>query len=250
MFAYQTSTGLESVNLIIEKCRCRTWWVPDLICDEVYQLIESYFYWHNISVRTFHINDDLTIDWSSIKIDGPSVLYTIDYFGEEQSLTGHHYPDVIIIRDNVFATYPKREVREDEVWFNSLRKLVRGVTGSLILSSVELGGVEASSTQQLCLTYDELSIRQDNHHTVSILMPEFSIEHHPVIPTLYPLRLKNRDEVLSQLDFKLPGMWKNKYKLSNKLYQELTFLPLDSRFDRLELVRRCDRIRELAKSAS
>ena len=244
MYAYQTSTGLHSVELIAHNLWLRNWWVPDLICDEIISVLPS------DKLNFYHVNDDLTIDWSTVKIDGPSVLYSIDYFGEEQNLIGRHDQNVIIVRDNVFADKPYSDVRPGQIWFNSLRKLVRGVTGSLILSSVSLGGVEASSTQQLCLTYDELSIRQDNHHTVSVLMPEFSIEHHPIIPTLYPLRLKNRDEVLSKLDFKLPGMWKNKYNLPNKLYQELTFLPLDSRFTRQELVTRCDRIRELAECLS
>ncbi len=245
MFAYTTNTGLDSLKLIIEKLHLRTWWVPDLVCDEVLDEIKNYY--SKISIRYYHIKDDLTVDWSTVEPYGPSVLYLIDYFGEEQSHLGYHYPDIITIRDSVFTFYPKCDLRHNEVWFNSLRKLVRGVTGSLILSTVELGGVEASRAQQLCLTYDELSIREDNKHTVSVLMPEFSVEHHPTIPTLYPLRIKNRDEVLSSLDFKLPGMWKNKYKLNNRLYDELTFLPLDSRFSRQELVRRCDKIRELAK---
>ncbi len=245
MFAYTTNTGLDSLKLIIEKLHLRTWWVPDLICDEVLDEIKNYY--SKISIRFYHIKDDLTIDWETIDPVGYCVFYTIDFFGEEQDIPLENTTEgVIAVRDSVFSLFPHRPLRRDEIWFNSLRKLVRGVTGSLILSTVELGGVEASNTQQLCLTYDELSIREDNKHTVSVLMPEFSVEHHPTIPTLYPLRIKNRDEVLSSLDFKLPGMWKNKYKLNNKLYQELTFLPLDSRFSRQELVRRCDKIRELA----
>src|SRR5580658_9877350 len=138
MYAYATSTGLESVKLLADEFWLREWWVPDLICDDILDQLPLPI----DRLNFYHIKDDLTIDWITVDPVGECVFYTIDFFGEEQNIPLENTTEgVITIRDNVFAAFPHRPLRRNEIWFNSLRKLVRGVTGSLILSSVELGGV-------------------------------------------------------------------------------------------------------------
>lgn len=229
MHSYYFSRGLDVVELLAKQFRDREWYIPNLICDEVLDKIFE----HVDNYRYYNVND-ANLSWSvDITTNRPKVVYTIAYFGKELVLGSESPPNAITIRDSVWMPHPFSPVENHQIWFNSLRKIIRGATGASVVSPFRLRGCNEVPNifQHPSLYWDEINKRWDNFFALrEFFTPEHQISYSPEFPTVFPVRLKNREKVLSQIETPLPGMWKNKYRMVNPLYRELTFIPVDSRF--------------------
>src|SRR6266436_8056572 len=212
MFKYYLNRGLDAVNILAQNFKDRTWWVPDLICDEVLDVIKKY----DINIEFYQINSDLT--WAAkVNHNNPKIFYIIDYFGKESRVGRDGPPNTVVIRDSVWFPYPFAPVEPNQIWFNSLRKIIRGAKGSSMISPYRLAGVNEvpNISYHPSLTWYEMNKRFENYYFCKeFLFKNNSIpDHNQQFPSVYPIRLKNRTKVLEKLDIPLPGMWKNKYNL-------------------------------------
>jgi len=247
MFKYYFNRGLDAVDALAKNFRNRTWWLPDLICDEVIDKLKE----HEIEIEFYHIKRDFTWEAKVIGND-PKIFYAVDFFGKEARIGRDSPPNTIIIKDSVWFPYPFTSIEPNQIWFNSLRKIIRNAKGSSLISPYRISGLNEvpNISYHPSLTWWEMNKRFENYYLCNELFKEFDArpnDSHQEFPSVYPIRLKNRDKVLEKLDTPLPGMWKNRYGLSNKLYEELTFIPIDSRFDRKSLTALAERIIELSK---
>jgi hypothetical protein len=236
LYSYTTPRGICCIDLICRALRYKVWYLPDLICDDVVEKVR--YYVPNGQIKFYHVNEDFSLDLSNI-ITKNSVIYTIDYFGMEQPAQ----PDHIHIRDGVWFPNVNRPISDDEVWFNSFRKIYRGSYGSLCLSSFDLGVSEPFSLPAVTIQWD---VRWRNYETLKRHLEKFSIPYTPMFPSLFPIRLNNRDEVLSKLEIKTPGMWKGELTPLHPFYKQLAFLSLDSRFSTSDLTQLASQIEALA----
>lgn len=237
MLAYVTDRGLDSLELICSKLSGRVFSMPDLVCDEVLQTVRK-----NNQVEFYHVNDDFSVDWGTVS--NPDVLFVIDYFGKEQEL--EVYPS-LVIRDGVWFPSITKPLSPNEIWFNSYRKIVRKAKGSLIQSSIDLGREQRTINLEIQIDW---SIRHSNFDALKKVLRDYSINFVPKYPSLFPVRLANREEVLDKLGrkgIKLPGMWKNYSRIPHPLYKELTFIPVDSRFVPKHMVEIGEKIKSVAK---
>lgn len=242
MFHYYLDRGLSVVELLSKVLRDKTWLIPDLICDEVLSTIKE-----NVEdIKYYSIDQNL--NWSTIKNSEDkdnNVIYIIDYFGRAPKIK--FSPNTILIRDSVWFPHPFEPIYGNQIWFNSLRKIFRGAKGASIISPYRLPSPEVQGVfHHPNLTIQEMNVRFRNFNHLRKIIPELAIDKfEPDFPTVFPLKLKNRDEVLEKagLTGKLPGMWKNTHNLNNPLYEELTFLPIDSRFSEDQLSERVEKIK-------
>lgn len=242
MHCYWLDRGLDSVKVLAENFKNRTWWLPDLICDEVIDEVKN----RVRNIEFYRVNDDFT--WT-VKIVGtePKVFYTVDYFGKESRLGREAPPNTIVIRDSVWFPEPFSPVENNQIWFNSLRKIIRGAKGSSIISPYRLSGPSEVPNifKHPLLTWQEMNIRFDNYYHCRGLFSELSLPYEQEFPSVFPIKVKNREKLLMELDTPLPGMWKNPYNLPNNLYKELTFIPIDSRFNKNSLTELSNKIKAL-----
>lgn len=243
MFHYYLNRGLDAVEILANNFKNKKWLLPDLICGEVVDVL----YNHKVDIEFYQINSDFS--WAA-KVTGndPKIFYVIDYFGQESNLGRDAPPNTVVIRDSVWFPYPFTPVEHNQIWFNSLRKIIRGAKGSSVISPYRIQN--ASETPGIfyhpTLTWQEIDKRFENYYHCKEIFSEYEVPgHRQQFPSVFPIRLKNCDRVLEQLDTPLPGMWKNKYNLPSPLYKELTFIPLDSRFDKDRLTALADKIEEL-----
>lgn len=251
MFKYYLNRGLDAVEVLAKNFSERKWILPDLICDDVLEKISQYVK----DIDFYHINENLTWEVAFGKDSSSKVFYTIDYFGSEVDHGRGGPPNTIVIRDSVWFPYPFSPVEPNHIWFNSLRKILhaeRGIIkGSNIISPYRISGLQEVPNlfYHPSLAWDEMCKRFDNYFFCKEIFEGFAIiGHEQQFPSIFPIRLKDRERILSNLDVKLPGMWKNRYKLPNKLYDELAFIPLDSRYNRAKLTALADKIKELANA--
>jgi hypothetical protein len=203
--------------------------VPDLICDDVLETIKYYVK----DIHLYPVRDDFTIDMNFDDLDCDCVLYTIDYFGLEQDLVDWFDTKAVVIRDGVWFEKPMRKVKGKEIWFNSFRKIdwPNGL-GSAVHSNIDLG---RNRDFTVVANPIDWNYRRKNFKLLERLLLDISIDYTPTHPSLFPMLLKNRDEILSKLPIKTPRMWANKFGLPNDLYSELAFIPLDERFNEKSL---------------
>lgn len=249
MFHYYLDRGLSSVELLAKSFRTRKWFLPELICPDVIDKIKEF----GCDIEYYQVNVDLTCDIPRLNDTNPKILYLIDYFGKEHFIRKSLESEIlcsntVIIRDGVWFPYPFTEVKSNEIWFNSLRKIFRGSMGSSIVSPFRLGNNEVTGVfHHPSMTWREVDIRFRNFYHCKELLQQFQIySFEPKFPTVFPLRLKNRDKVLESagLTGKLPGMWSDKYNRSHPFYKELTFIPIDSRFNLDQLTETIQKIKD------
>lgn len=243
MFYYYLDRGLSAVEVLAQTFSDRTWHLPNLICDEVLDKIKEYV----TAIEFYEIKDDFS--WAA-KIGGgnPKIFYIVDYFGKEFRVGNSAPPNTIVIRDSVWFPYPYSRVEGNQIWFNSLRKIFRGAKGSSVVSAFRLQPLNEVQGifNHPSLTWREVDIRFKNYYLSINLFNKFIIDDFLVdFPTVIPIRLKDRDRVLEEagLTGKLPGMWKNTHELDHSYYKELTFIPIDSRFDEAKLTELAQRIK-------
>src|SRR5258706_1139266 len=243
MFKYYFNRGLDAVDILAQNFKSRTWFVPDLICDEVLDALKKY----DIRIEFYHINDDFT--WSvTVNVRDSKIFYSIDYFGKETNLGKEAPPNTIVIRDSVWFPYPFTAVEHNQVWFNSLRKIIRNAKGSSLISPYRISGINEvpNISYHPSLTWLEMNRRFENFYWCKEIFHKYPIpEHNQQFRSVFPIRLKDRDKVLENLDTPLQGMWKNRNNLQNILYKELTFIPIDSRFNKESLTGLACKIKEL-----
>lgn len=244
MFKYYFNRGLDAVDTLAQIFKGRKWFVPDLICDEIIDTINKY----EVNIEYYQVNYDFT--WAAkVTGDQPSVFYVIDYFGQEAIIGRDAPPNTVVIRDSVWFPYPFTPVEHNQIWFNSLRKIIRGAKGSSMISPYRIPSLNEVPNlfNHSSLNWHEMNRRFENYNLCKELFSEYALPgHNQQFPSVFPIRLKDRDKILSKLEIPLPGMWKNKYNLPNKLYKELTFIPVDSRFNKESLTALASRIKELA----
>jgi len=242
MFTYYLDRGLSAVEIIVRQFDDRIWYVPNLICDEVLDKIKEKV----SNIVYYEINDDF--GWAAT-IGGaePKVFYIIDYFGKEFKVGSSAPPNTIVIRDSVWFPYPYSRVEGNQIWFNSLRKIFRGAKGCSMVSGFRF--MQLDTVPNLYyhpyLSWEEADIRFKNYYKCIDIFNKHLIDDFLAdFPTVFPIRLKNRDEVLERagLTGKLPGMWKNKHGLDHTYYKELTFIPIDSRFNEKSLTELASKI--------
>src|SRR5258706_9279808 len=245
MFKYFTNRGLDSIAILVQNFRNRTWFVPDLICDEVLDTLKK----NDIKIEFYHIKEDFSWE-AKVNDTNQKIFFVVDYFGKEAKVGRDAPPNTIVIRDSIWFPYPFSPVEPNQIWFNSLRKIIRNAKGSSIISPYRLSGVNEvpNISYHPSLTWLEMNTRFENYYLCNELFKKFDArpnDSHQEFPSVYPIRLRNRDKVLEKLDTPLPGMWKNRYNLPNILYKELTFIPVDSRFDKESLTGLAGKIKEL-----
>jgi hypothetical protein len=248
MFKYYLNRGLDVVEILATTFNKRIWWLPDLICDEVVDVVKR----HVANIEFYHVGEDL--QWSANVGTGsePRVFYVIDYFGSEySSRLGREAPlNTITIRDSVWFPYPFSSIEHNQIWFNSLRKVIRGAKGSSLISPFRLTGLNEVPNvfYHPSLTWNDMNKRFENYHFCKEILSKYAIRNHnQEFPSVFPIRLKHRDKVLEGLDTPLPEIWTNKHDLPNELYKDLMFIPLDSRFDKEKLADLATKIMELNK---
>jgi len=247
MFKYYFNRGLDSVEALAQLFSSRVWWLPDLICPEVLEVIRRYVG----RLEFYHINEDFS--WAvKIADSEPKVFFSIDYFGKETDVGCEAPPNTIIIRDSVWFPYPFSPVRPNQIWFNSLRKIFhgqRGIKGSSLISPYRIPAYEEVPNifNYHGLTWTEMNKRFENYHFCKEIFSKIAIKgHNQEFPSIFPIRLPYRERVLAGIDTPLPGMWADVYDLNNILYKELIFVPLDSRFNTDRLAELADKILRLA----
>lgn len=236
LYQYTTERGLHSLELICNLFRYKTWLLPSLVCDEVVQAVKAVV--PDEKVRFYSIGDNFKPDLDYVVTD--TVFYSIDYFGYEQEFL----TEVVHIRDGVWFPNILRPLRRNEIWFNSFRKIDRNAKGSLILSPVDLGLSAPGSGEDYQVSIN-WSVRWKNYFFLKGQLNDYSINYTPQFPSLFPVRLKNRDEVLPKLGITLPGMWQGRLAPPHSLYKELTFIPIDERFNETNLKELSDKIKSL-----
>jgi hypothetical protein len=242
MYNYWLDRGLDAVKVLAENFKGRTWWMPDLICDEVLDEVKK----RVRNVEFYNINDDFTF---SVRVSGdePKIFYVIDFFGKESRLGREAPPNTIVVKDSVWFPTPFSPVEHNQIWFNSFRKIIRGSKGSTMISPYRLSGPSEvpNAYNHPLLTWHEVGIRFENYYHCKEIFGKLAVDLNQEFPSIFPIKLKNREKVLMDLDVPLPGMWKNKYNLPNNLYNELSFVPLDSRFNKAALSELADKIKKL-----
>lgn len=233
MYHYYLSRGLDVVKVLAENFKNRTWWLPDLIPEEVIDEIQK----RVKGIEFYQVNNDFT--WST-KIGGSDskVFYTIDYFGKESKIGREAPPNTIVIRDSVWFPRPFSHVENNQIWFNSFGKIIKGATGSSIVSPYRISGPSEVPNifQHSSLTWQEVNTRFDNYFHCKDVFGELAIvSHNQEFPTVFPIRVKNREKLLMELEATLPEMWKNKYNLNSPLYKELVLIPLNNRLTKENL---------------
>lgn len=248
MFTYYQNRGLDCVNIIAKNLHNRTWWLPDLLCPDVISAIKDVVK----NIEYYHI-DESTLDWAPrILGNDLKVFYAVDYFGKETRLDGNTPRNTIIVRDSVWFPFPFTPVRGYEIWFNSLRKIFhadRLSKGAFMISPFKFHGLESvpNIANHSSLTWWEMNKRWENYNICLELFNHHMVRtHYQDFPSVFPIILNNRDEVLEKLGTPLPGMWEDWHNLGNVLYDRLAFIPLDSRFNRQRLSDLAARINELA----
>lgn len=243
MYHYWLDRGLDAVKVLSENFKNRTWWLPDFICDEVVDEIQK----RVKNIEFYHIEEDLS--WAAKVVgDNPKVFYLIDYFGKESRVGRDAPPNTIIIRDSIWFPKPFSPVEHNQVWFNSFRKIFRGQKGSTVISPYRLSGPAEvpNAYNHPLLTWQEMNIRFDNYYHCKSIFGKMALDLDQEFPSVFPIKLENREKILMELDTPLPGMWKNRHGLPNDLYKKLTFVPLDSRFGKRELTELANKIKGLS----
>jgi hypothetical protein len=224
MKTYRVHRGLDAVKVLAKTFSHRLWYVPDFICDEVLDVIIE-----NVpKIKFYNVSEDFK--YGTVDMRQPCIFYSIDYFGKE-SLQWTN-PNVIMIRDSVWFPDPWSPVLPSQIWFNSQRKIIYGSHGAKIISYHDLP-VRNSFFNDILLpmSWNEVETRWVNWRTVNSVLADYRVRYMPEFPTLYPILLPNRDEVLAKLGTPLPGHWKNKHNLDHPFYKTITYIPIDSRFD-------------------
>src|SRR5713226_9794066 len=193
MYYYWLERGIDVVKVLTENFKGRTWWLPDFIPDEIIGEVKS----RVKNIEFYHIEDDLR--WSP-KIIGtdPKVFYSIDYFGRETNLGKESPFNTIMIRDSVGFPEPFTPIEHNQIWFNSYRKIIPGQRGAAVISPYRLSGPSEVPNlyKHPLLTWNEIQIRNENYYHCREVFKDIRILHHQDFPTVFPILLENRDEVL------------------------------------------------------
>ncbi len=134
---YITDSGRSSLRLLFasEELQGKKFLLPDYICSSI--LTE--FKRAEIEYDFYHINDDLSIDISSIKSRQFDVLYIINYFGRRHNVSAFTGQGLRLIEDNRFMlTVTPRDGFSAWAGFNSFRKVTPSADGSVLLATFNL----------------------------------------------------------------------------------------------------------------
>jgi hypothetical protein len=237
--------GLSVVELLVKVFKNRTWYIPDFIHDAVLEKIVEGI----DNVECYEIGSNLS--WATKVIgDDPKVFYVIDYFGRECKVGMPSPPNTIVIRDSVWFPYPFSHVDGNQIWFNSLRRLFANAKGASVISSYRLPINEVPGVfYHPSLTWHEMDVRFANYYRCKRLFSKYEIiDFTPEFPTVFPMRIKNRDKILQlagvEKHFLKP--WMNKRDLPNPLYKELALLPIDSKLTEELLLSIACKIKEVS----
>lgn len=128
-----TDSGRSSLRLFCKNFPGKKILLPDFLCDVIIDIIEQ----ENMLYDFYHINEDLTIDPSSVEVNF-DIFYLINYFGKKLDIPFDIH-NKIVVEDNVFFIDFENH-RNYKHWFafNSYRKLTELADGSMIKSNLSL----------------------------------------------------------------------------------------------------------------
>lgn len=247
--AYYAARGLDAFRILCKNFAGRTIALPDLICPDVIAVAYEEFpakdmHFYNVSLGNwgFDASDFYGDDVADVWLD-------VDYFGMEN--IAQVYYCHAVIRDAVWLPRPYHEVRHDEYWFNSFRKITTARDTSLILAGKPLFNnkpdfhVPADSLRAIAC--ETTTSNLGNFLLAEKLLADVAIRgFKPEWPNLFPMIIQSgRDDVMRRLreqGVQLPTPWPDTYGTSNPLYGQLMFLPLDSRFTQDDIKKRAEAI--------
>ncbi len=138
LYSYLTDSGRSSLRLILKSLsRKRKFLVPDFLCKTILNVFKE----EGIEFDYYHIKEDLSIDYKSIRgMHNYDVLYIIDYFGyKDRLLSKIKNPNLLVIEDAVFLPILERPVNiSNWIGFNSFRKISFIADGSIVKSTLKL----------------------------------------------------------------------------------------------------------------
>lgn len=128
-----TDSGRSSLRLFCKNFPGKTILLPNFICDVIIDILEQ----ENMFYTFYHINEDLTIDPSSVETNF-DIFYLINYFGKKLDIPFDIH-NKIVIEDNVFfIDFENHQNYKYWFAFNSYRKLTELADGSMIKSNLSL----------------------------------------------------------------------------------------------------------------
>jgi len=131
-----TDSGRSSLRLFIKNIKPKKILIPDFLCKVIISVLED----EKIDFSFYHINEDLTIDYKSVKEQEFDIFYLINYFGVVQNLENIQQLiiDKIIIEDNVFFYNFNNRGFKNWYAFNSYRKISILSDGSIIKTNLSI----------------------------------------------------------------------------------------------------------------
>ena len=128
-----TDSGRSSLRLFCKNFPGKKILLPDFLCDVIIDILEQ----ENMLYDFYHINEDLTIDTSSVKTNF-DIFYLINYFGKKLDIPFDIH-NKIVVEDNVFfIDFENHQNYKYWFAFNSYRKLTELADGSMIKSNLSL----------------------------------------------------------------------------------------------------------------
>ncbi|NRA87030.1 MAG: hypothetical protein HRU28_06470 [Rhizobiales bacterium] len=135
--SYFTDSGRSSLRLFLRSHdhKNKTYLLPNFLCE----IIEIVFKQEQVEYSFYSINDDLSINASSVNAQDYDGLYIINYFGVEADISTIDLKDKILIEDAVFS-FNITNPHNAKKWFgfNSYRKISNLASGSLAVSNMPI----------------------------------------------------------------------------------------------------------------
>ena len=127
---FYTDSGRSSIRVFFKNIQGKVL-IPDFLCEVISETLKK----ENIEYDYYHINEDLSIDFNTVK--NFDILYVINYFGIKQKID-INLDNKYLIEDNVF--FYDFENRGFKNWFsfNSYRKVTHLADGSLIKTNLDI----------------------------------------------------------------------------------------------------------------
>lgn len=196
-YAYINEMGRDSLRVILE-CLPVRYLVPDHFCPTIIETMDAMGAYY----KFYHINEDFSIDWSTVDEKDYDVFYYINHGKGKIRVP----LDKILLEDNVFHK-DFEPYHPQYIGYNSWRKCTGLICGSMIKSTIQLKDTYWQ------LPKDQLALLLRTKRTIFVTY-----------------RVKDRDTVqnqLSHLGIYLPVFWRGS---NNKLSEEVISIPVDSRY--------------------
>ena len=127
---FYTDSGRSSIRVFFKNIQGKVL-IPDFLCEVISETLKK----ENIEYDYYHINEDLSIDFNTVK--NFDILYVINYFGIKQKID-INLDNKYLIEDNVFFYDFENKGFKNWFSFNSYRKVTHLADGSLIKTNLDI----------------------------------------------------------------------------------------------------------------